>query len=127
VVQAFVYHGQFSDGSFIYLLLFVDDMLITAKIMFEVKKLKSLLGDEFEMKNLGGAKKIIGLVSTSYDAHFRLSAMLASQSEEERSMLHVPYSSVFGSCTRSDISQAINVVSPCKVYYQAMKWILHYL
>jgi hypothetical protein len=62
-------------------------MLIAAKNMFEVERLKSLLGDEFEMKDLGGAKKILGLMSTPYDAHFRLSAMIASQSEErERSM-----------------------------------------
>ncbi len=55
----------------------MDDILIASKNMLEIKRLKSQLGDEFEMKNLGGAKKIIGLVSTSYDAHFRLSAMLA--------------------------------------------------
>jgi hypothetical protein len=75
------------------------------------------LGDEFEMKDLGDAKKILGLVSTSYDAHFRLSAVLAPQSEEERSMSHVPYSTVVGSCTLLDISQPVNVVSPCKVYW----------
>jgi hypothetical protein len=61
------------------LLLYVDGMLIAAKSMFEVKRLKSLLGDEFEMKDLGGAKKILLFVSTSDDAHFRLSAALAPQ------------------------------------------------
>jgi hypothetical protein len=78
--KCFVYCGQFSGGCFAYLLLFVDDMLIAAKSMFEFKRLKSLLGDEFEMKDLGGAKKIIQLVSTHYDAHFRLSVVLAPQS-----------------------------------------------
>jgi hypothetical protein len=73
----FMYYRQLSDGSFVYLLLYVDDMLIAAKSMFEVKRLKSLLSDEFEMKDLGGAKKILGLVSTPYDAHFRLSVALA--------------------------------------------------
>jgi hypothetical protein len=57
----FVYCGQFSYGSFVYLLLYVDDMLIASKSMFEVKRLKFLLGDEFEMMDLGGAKKIFGL------------------------------------------------------------------
>jgi hypothetical protein len=57
---------------FIYLLLYVDDMLIASKSMFEVKKMKSLLSDEFEMKDLVGAKKIIGLVSAPYNVHFRL-------------------------------------------------------
>jgi hypothetical protein len=46
------------------LLLYVDDMLIAAKSMFKVKRLKSLLGDVFEMKDLGGTKNILGLVST---------------------------------------------------------------
>jgi hypothetical protein len=30
-------------------------------------------------------------------------------------------------CIRQDISHAISIVSPCKVYWQAMKLILHYL
>jgi hypothetical protein len=45
----------------------MDDMLIAAKSMFEVDKLKSLSGDEFEMKDLGGAKKILELMNTPYD------------------------------------------------------------
>jgi len=120
---------QLLDGSFVYFLLYVDVMFIDAKSMFKVKRLKSLLGDEFEMKDLGGAKKILELVSTLYDAHFRLLAALAPQSEEEeeRSMLHVTYSSVVGSCTNLDISQAVSVFSPCKVYWQTMKLILRYL
>jgi hypothetical protein len=54
-----VYYRKLSDGSFIYLLLYVDDMLIAAKSMLDVKRLKSLLSDEFEMKNLGAVKKIL--------------------------------------------------------------------
>jgi hypothetical protein len=54
--------------------------------------------------------------------------VLASQSEEgERSMSHVPYSSVVGRCTRPDISQVVSVVSPCKVFWHVVKWILCYL
>jgi hypothetical protein len=56
-----VYYRQLSDGSFVYLLFYVDDMLITAKSMLEIKRLKSLLSDEFEMMDLGAAKKIIGM------------------------------------------------------------------
>jgi hypothetical protein len=55
-----VYYRQLLDGSFVYLLLYVDDMLIAAKNMLEIKKLKSLLSDEFEIKDLGAAKKILG-------------------------------------------------------------------
>jgi hypothetical protein len=56
-----VYYMQLSDGSFVYLLLYVDDMLITAKNMLEIKRFKSLLSDGFEMKDLGAAKKILGM------------------------------------------------------------------
>jgi len=56
-----VYYRQLSDGSFVYLLFYVNDMLITAKSMLEIKRLKSLLSDEFEMMDLGAAKKIIGM------------------------------------------------------------------
>jgi hypothetical protein len=51
--DSYVYYRQLADGSFVYLLLYVDDMLIVAKSMLEIKRLKSLLGDEFEMKDFG--------------------------------------------------------------------------
>jgi hypothetical protein len=78
-------------------------------------------------------------VSTPLGAHFKLSAALALQSEEEEQFMScVPYSSAVGSimyamvCTRPDISQAVSVVSrfmanPGKVHWQAVKWILRYL
>ena len=40
---------------------YVDDMLIVVKSMVEVNKLKSLLSKEFDMKDLGAAKKILGM------------------------------------------------------------------
>jgi hypothetical protein len=46
------------DGSFIFLLLDVDDMLIIAKSIVKVIKLKVLLSKEFEMKDLCTTKKI---------------------------------------------------------------------
>ena len=56
-----VYHRKLSDGFFVYLLLYVDDMLIAPKNLVEVNKLKTLLSGEFEMKDLGAAKKILGM------------------------------------------------------------------
>uniref|UniRef100_A0A2N9FA25 Integrase catalytic domain-containing protein n=1 Tax=Fagus sylvatica TaxID=28930 RepID=A0A2N9FA25_FAGSY len=56
-----VYVRILEDGSYIFLLLYVDDMLIAAKSMCEVNRLKSLLHKEFEMKDLGVAKKILGM------------------------------------------------------------------
>jgi len=56
-----VYHNKATNGSFIYLVLYIDDMLIAAEHKFDVQKLKGLLSAEFEIKDLGPAKKILGL------------------------------------------------------------------
>ncbi|CAN1822894.1 Retrovirus-related Pol polyprotein from transposon TNT 1-94, partial [Linum perenne] len=56
-----VYFRQLGDGSFIYLLLYVDDMLIASKSKVEIDKLKVQLSKEFEIKDLGEAKKILGM------------------------------------------------------------------
>ncbi|KAL4272870.1 hypothetical protein GQ457_13G029760 [Hibiscus cannabinus] len=56
-----VYLRKLQDGSFIYLLLYVDDMLIASKSQQEIDKLKAQLNQEFEMKDLGEAKKILGM------------------------------------------------------------------
>ena len=56
-----VYFRKLDDGSFIYLLLYVDDMLIAAKNITDINHLKALLNGEFEMKDLGAAKKILGM------------------------------------------------------------------
>ena len=63
-----VYVKSLDDSSsFIFLLLYVDDMLIAAKSMIEVNKLKSLLSKEFDMKDLGVAKKILGMEFTGIE------------------------------------------------------------
>lgn len=49
------------NGSPIYLLIYVDDMLIAAKSKNEINKLKKLLSSGFDMKDLGSAKKILGM------------------------------------------------------------------
>ncbi|KAH9752456.1 hypothetical protein KPL71_014688 [Citrus sinensis] len=56
-----VYSGSSSSGGVVYLLLYVDDMLLASKDISEIKKLKDLLNAEFEMKDLGCAKRILGM------------------------------------------------------------------
>ncbi|KAG8471995.1 hypothetical protein CXB51_036506 [Gossypium anomalum] len=56
-----VYFKKNNNGSFMYLLLYVDDMLIASKNKGEIRKVKSQLSEEFEMKDLGAAKKILGM------------------------------------------------------------------
>ncbi|GJX78316.1 transposable element [Tanacetum coccineum] len=56
-----VYLKKLQDGSFVYLLLYVDDMLIASQSSDEIEKLKTRLKSEFEMKDLGEAKMILGM------------------------------------------------------------------
>ena len=56
-----VYHQQLSDGSYYYLLLYMDDIMIAARDMKVIQKLKADLNIKFEMKDLGQAKKILGM------------------------------------------------------------------
>ncbi|KAL9258959.1 Retrovirus-related Pol polyprotein from transposon TNT 1-94-like protein [Drosera capensis] len=56
-----VYHKKVSDCSLMYLLLYMDDMLIATRDIVEIKKLKVLLNTEFDMKDLGAAQKILGM------------------------------------------------------------------
>ena len=56
-----VYYKLLKDDLYIYLLLYVDDMLIACKIKEEIKDLKKILSFEFKIKNLGIVKKILGV------------------------------------------------------------------
>ena len=59
-----MYFLRLRDCSYIYLLLYVDDMLIVSKNVEEIEKLKTQLNQEFEMTELGEAKKILGIEIT---------------------------------------------------------------
>ena len=56
-----VYVKCLDNGLSIFLLFYVDDMLIATKSISEVNKLKILLSREFDMKDFGAAKKILGM------------------------------------------------------------------
>ena len=45
----------------IYLLLYVDDMLIASRSMVRIKDLKAELSREFDIKNLGKTQRILGM------------------------------------------------------------------
>ncbi|KAJ0494593.1 putative RNA-directed DNA polymerase [Helianthus annuus] len=49
------------EKSYVILLLYVDDMLIAGSDMKEITKLKKQMSEEFEMKDLGPAKQILGM------------------------------------------------------------------
>ncbi|GJR86958.1 retrovirus-related pol polyprotein from transposon TNT 1-94 [Tanacetum coccineum] len=52
---------EFTPGMYIYLLLYVDDMLIACKSKSEIEYTKRLLRKEFDMNELGPARKILGM------------------------------------------------------------------
>jgi hypothetical protein len=110
------------NDSTIYLLLYIYDMLIAAKDKSEIAKLKAQLSKEFEMKDLGAAKKILGMEITrdrkSGKLYLSQRGYLCPQSDHEiEYMSRVPYSNAVGSlmytmvCSRPDLSHALSVVS----------------
>ncbi|GJZ12758.1 retrotransposon protein, putative, ty1-copia subclass [Tanacetum coccineum] len=56
-----VYYRSYSPGEYIYLLLYIDDMLIACKSKAKIGSTKTLLKREFDMKELGEANKILGM------------------------------------------------------------------
>ena len=56
-----MYYNKLSRGECIYLLLYVDDMLIASKSRSTIDKLNKDLSSEFEMKDLGETKKVLGM------------------------------------------------------------------
>uniref|UniRef100_A0A2N9J6C2 CCHC-type domain-containing protein n=1 Tax=Fagus sylvatica TaxID=28930 RepID=A0A2N9J6C2_FAGSY len=114
------------------------------------KRLKSLLHKEFEMKDLGAAKKILGMeIRRDREARKlwlsqknyirRLSGSQCPKNEEEiENMSKVPYASAVGClmyamvCTRPDLAHAVSTVSrymanPGREHWNAVKWIFRYL
>nr|GEU78296.1 retrovirus-related Pol polyprotein from transposon TNT 1-94 [Tanacetum cinerariifolium] len=135
-------------GSFLYLVLYVDDMLIVAPNKDHIRELKDQLSNDFDMKDLGAAKRILDMeirrdqkmvATTPLAPHFKLSSHECLKSEEDKEdMSRVPYSSAVGSlmyamvCARPDLAHAINVVSRCmhnpgKMHWEVVKCIFCYL
>ncbi|RVW56848.1 Retrovirus-related Pol polyprotein from transposon TNT 1-94 [Vitis vinifera] len=137
---------KLTENSMVYLLLYVDDMLVACKEKRHLEQVKEMLKAEFEMKDLGSAKRILGnrrktgaKVSTPLGQHFRLSITQAPEThEEKRFMERIPYASMVGSvmytmvCSQPDLAYAVSMISrymscPGKPHWQAVKWFFQYL
>ena len=79
-----VYLRKLQDGSYIYLILYVDDIIIAFKSQTEIKKSKTQLNRKFEMKDLGEAKNILGM-EISRDK--KLERLCLSKKENMRKVL----------------------------------------
>ncbi|GKD70716.1 retrovirus-related pol polyprotein from transposon TNT 1-94 [Tanacetum coccineum] len=79
-------------SSSIILLLYVDDMLVVGSDMAEIKKLKRQLSQEFEIKDLGSARKVLEKLNMKdaearcqpLGGHFKLSKKQAPKTEASR-------------------------------------------
>ncbi|KAK2414224.1 cysteine-rich RECEPTOR kinase [Trifolium repens] len=56
-----VYMMKRNEKVILYLLLYVDDILMASSDKHEIQRLKEMLNGEFEMKDLGSAKRILGM------------------------------------------------------------------
>ena len=56
-----IYFKEVNNDCIVYLLLYVDDILIACESKSEIQKLKQVLSSEFDMKDLGSAQKILGI------------------------------------------------------------------
>jgi hypothetical protein len=56
-----VYFKRIENRSYIIFLLYIDDMLVSWSNMQDINVLKNKLANSFAMKDLGAAKKILGM------------------------------------------------------------------
>ena len=56
-----IYLKRLENGSYIIFLLYVDHMLVAGSNMQDINVLKKKLSNSFVMKDLGAAKKILGM------------------------------------------------------------------
>ncbi|GKA76299.1 retrovirus-related pol polyprotein from transposon TNT 1-94 [Tanacetum coccineum] len=119
-----VYFKEFAPGMYIYLLLYVDDMLIACKSKSEIEYTKGLLRKEFDMKEPGFQTREDTRYGACRDrsvfvplgAHFKVSLKDCPSSDwDVERMSKVPYVNVVGSlmylmvCTRPDITYAVSI------------------
>ncbi|KAA0066139.1 hypothetical protein E6C27_scaffold21G001400 [Cucumis melo var. makuwa] len=89
--DACVYWKLSQKGTYMYLLLYVKDMILVSKDYAEICELKKQLSNEFEMKDLGELKMILGMdvkgdrekVSTPLASHFKLSPSQCPVTEQD--------------------------------------------
>ena len=56
-----VYFKKTQDDEYIYLLLYVDDILLVSRKIEDINEVKKMLKTQFDMKDLGPAKRILGM------------------------------------------------------------------
>eukprot|EP00253_Pinus_taeda_P016897 PITA_16897 len=124
----------------IYLVLYVDDMLLVGNDKEIIQDLKTQLSSKFDMKDLGAATIFWAwkLKEIGQEEALVKPEECPKTQEEEEDMSRVPYASAVGSlmyamvCTRPDIAHAVGVLSrfmskPGKEHWTAVKPVFRYL
>ena len=62
--DACLYYKVFNVEEILIILIYVDDMLLVSSCKEKIRKLKTQLNSEFEIKDLGCAQKILGMSIT---------------------------------------------------------------
>ncbi|TYK21344.1 retrotransposon protein, putative, Ty1-copia subclass [Cucumis melo var. makuwa] len=109
---------QWYIGTYIYLLLYVDDMILVCKDYAEICELKRQLSNEFEMKDLDKLKRILGM---DVKRDRKKGLLTISQESYVIKLLEKP-----------DLGYAMGMISrfmsnPGKQHWKAVKWVLRYL
>ncbi|CAA7059577.1 unnamed protein product [Microthlaspi erraticum] len=129
-----VYMRNIQNENAVYLLLYVDDMLIASGSLSEIRLVKDSLSSKFEMKDMDATT-----TTTPLATHFKLKSLTkAEKLEEAVHMENTPYASAVGSLmyamigSRPDLAYAVGVISrfmsnPGRGHWTAVKWVLRYL
>jgi hypothetical protein len=85
-----VYFRRLENRSYIIFLLYVDDMLVAWSNMHDINMLKNKLDNSFVMKDLGAAKKILGMRITRDRKNRKLTLSQGQYTEKvlERFRMH---------------------------------------
>jgi hypothetical protein len=54
-------HAKFKNGKYIFLILYVDDILLASSVVSLLRETKKLLSSNFDIKNLGEASYVLGI------------------------------------------------------------------
>nr|GEW06645.1 retrotransposon protein, putative, Ty1-copia subclass [Tanacetum cinerariifolium] len=139
-----VYYNIYAPGEYVYLLLYVDDMLIACKNNVEIGSTKSLLKREFDMKDLEEAKKILGVeivkdrsrkilrVSQSGYISKILNNLRIDNGKLVQMLLSGHFKLSLKDCPVRDcdvkrMSMVPYLANSGKNHWEAVKWILNYL
>ncbi|KAL9816965.1 putative RNA-directed DNA polymerase [Arabidopsis thaliana] len=148
--DACVYVKQVSEQEHLYLLLYVDDMLIAGKSKSEINKVKEQLSMEFEMKDMGPASRILGIdiIRDMKNGVLRMSQasyihnVVQRFNMAEAKVTRSPIGAHFKLAAVRDDDECIDnnavpyasavgsimyMARPGSIHWEAVKWILRYM